>query len=315
LIDYSIIIAAPEWTPELPVLVSLRECHLDAARYEILVATGHQPARQRNAALAEAQGKVIIFLDSDCVVTPAFFQRLETQFHALHADVLGGPVLLLHEKSAPATQRIFQTAFSHPLAVGATASRYASRGEPRPCGDAELILCNLAVRHELFHRTGPFNDTLYPNEENEWLERVLALSNARVWHDPGLTVHRPQRATWQALVQTLLRYGAGRTRQTLITRHATLKSLPLALLLSWFIFTWVARAEVSTLTCIGSLAYIFLIAATAPGRLIFSFREHVQVGLAALITFFCYATGQLLGLVDWPPPHPAAKQDVSIHRV
>lgn len=315
MIDYSIIIAAPEWTPDLPVLASLRECGLDPARYEIFVATGHQPARQRNAALAQAQGEVIVFLDSDCVVTPAYFQRLYSQLHEHNADVLGGPVLLLHEKSAPTLQRIFQTAFGHRLAVGKTASRYASHGVPRPCGDAELILCNLAVRRSLFQQAGLFNESLYPNEENEWLDRVLALGKARLWHDPGLTAHRPQRATWEAFIQMLLRYGAGRTRQTLISRHVTAKSLPLAALLLWFGLTWVARPEMSALTCIGSFAYLLLIATTAPGRLIFSLREHLQVGLAAVITLFGYATGQLLGLVGWPPPHPAAQGEVTVHRV
>lgn len=302
MIDYSIIIAAPVYTADLPVLASLRECQLDAARYEIIVALGHQPSRQRNAACARARGRVLLFLDSDCRITPDYLHQLDRQWTALEADVLGGPVLLEGGRHAPRLQRVFQTTFAHPLAVGATASRYASHGQPRLCGEAELILCNLAVKAEVFTREGGFNDALYPNEENEWLDRVAP--RARVWHDPQLVVHRPQRATWEALIHTLLRYGAGRSRQALVTRRFTVKSLPLAGLLLWMAATWVARAAVSALTGLGALLYITLIAATAPGALLVTLGERLQVGLAALATLFFYATGQLLGLANWPAPHP-----------
>lgn len=312
MIDYSIIIAAPVYSEELPVLASLRACHLDPARTEIIVALGHQPARQRNAAIARVQGKIILFLDSDCVVTPDYFARLDNQFATLPVDILGGPVLLQNDTTAPALQRVFQTALAHPLAVGATASRYAKRGNVRTCGEAELILCNLAVRAEVFTRDSAFNEALYPNEENEWLDRIAPRHDGRIWHDPQLVVHRPQRATWQALIESLLRYGAGRTRQMLLARRFTTKSLLLVALVFWMSATWFARAEVSTLTCLGGLAYIALIAVTAPGHLVTTLRERLQVGLAALATLFFYATGQLLGLAGWPPPHPDAGREIKL---
>lgn len=310
--DYTIIIAAPVYDPQWPVLTSLRDCYFTPGSIEVLLAIGHQPSRQRNAAIARAQGKVILFLDSDCVVTDAYFKRLRTQLPELNADVLGGPVLL--QEPASPTQIIFQAVLSHALAVGPTASRYTSAGDPRECNESELILCNLAVRADVFKKQPAFNESLYPNEENEWLDRIA--SQAKLWHDPHLILHRPQRASWREFFSSMLRYGTGRGRQTVLSGKASIKVLPSALLVLWVFLSLIAYTATSVLTFLGVVAYTALIATTchftAARSHSFTWVDRVKVSLGAIGAIFFYAMGQLLGFAGWPPPSPRAEEEIQI---
>jgi succinoglycan biosynthesis protein ExoA len=300
LIDYSIIIAAPDYNPQLPVLASLRACALPSNRHEIILALGRQPSRQRNRAIARASGKWLVFLDSDCTVPPDYFDRLDALRRQTEADVLGGPVLLAAD--APLLQQIFQATLSHPLVTTSSAARYAPIGAARESNDSELILCNLAVRSDVFGQNGLFNESLYPNEENEWLERVAP--RAKVWHVPDLHVHRLQRATWEEFFATLLRYGSGRARQTRLTRKLNAKLLPAAALILWLAGLLIHHTTFSLLSFFAATLYIALIAYTAQPVVDLSKTDRVRVGLAALGTLFFYALGQWLGLAGWPVPDP-----------
>ena len=63
-------------------------------------------------------------------------------------EIVGGPVLLL--AGASPLEATFQSLLGHPLLTGESSARYESRGTLRRCDDAQLILCNLAVRRDLF---------------------------------------------------------------------------------------------------------------------------------------------------------------------
>jgi cellulose synthase/poly-beta-1,6-N-acetylglucosamine synthase-like glycosyltransferase len=89
-------------------------------------------------------------------------------------------------------------------------------GEMRKTTDKELILCNLAVRRALFMVLGGFNECLYPNEENEFLERVVSAGHTLL-HVPAMHVSRSQRRTLKAFIRQMFNYGRGRAQQTLIT--------------------------------------------------------------------------------------------------
>ena len=209
--QFSVIVPAPSINPS-PAVLDLET--LGKPWYaEVLIATGSNPSRQRNLAAAKACGEWLVFLDSDCRLEPDYFDRLAT--HAERGlEIVGGPVLLL--AGASPLEAIFQSLLGHPLLTGASSARYESRGILRRCDDAQLILCNLAVRRDLFLKFPGFEERLYPNEENEWLSRLDA-SGVACWHDPQLTVRRPQRKSWRAYARMLTGYGRGRTRQFMVS--------------------------------------------------------------------------------------------------
>jgi hypothetical protein len=96
--------------------------------------------------------------------------------------------------------------------MGRSASRYRARGALRFTDERELILCNLALRRSAFEDAGGFDESFYPNEENDLLER-LARAGWRLLYRPEALVRRPARASPRALLGAVWGYGRGRARQ------------------------------------------------------------------------------------------------------
>jgi hypothetical protein len=94
-----------------------------------------------------------------------------------------------------------------------------------------LILCNLAIRRNVFLDTRGFDERLYPNEENELLDRIVS-SGRKLIHAPHMAIQRSQRRTLRLFVRQMFSYGRGRAQQTLIAGPGTIIGFaPLLLIL------------------------------------------------------------------------------------
>jgi len=91
-------------------------------------------------------------------------------------------------------------------------SRYASIGSVRDTTEKELILCNMMVNRQTFITEGGFRTDLYPNEENEFLNRLLH-KGYRLVYDPRAAVYRSRRKSLNAFCVQAFRYGRGRAQQ------------------------------------------------------------------------------------------------------
>lgn len=181
------------------------------AQLELLVAEGTNPSRQRNEAVQQACGEIIYFLDDDSVVAPDCLQRIVEHLRDPQVLAVGGPSLTPASDSL--LQRAIGAVLASPLGAGGVRNRYRAVGSLRETTERELILCNLAVRRAAFLACGGFDERLYPNEENEFLDRLQA-SGGRLLHDPQLPVERSQRPHLAAFGKQMFRYGRGRARQT-----------------------------------------------------------------------------------------------------
>ena len=286
---YTVIVPMAHFRADEPVLVSLRETVPPKDGLQILVAEGGHPARQRNAALARARGDILVFLDNDCSIGSGYWKELGTAFAQPGVEIVGGPALL--RPHANAWEEIFHALLTHTLIVGTVSARYASRGEFRAASQTDLILCNLAVRRSIFEKIGSLSTELYPNEENEWLDRAHA-AGVGAYHDPGLQVFRPQRSTPGQMALTLLRYGMGRTRQFRVSgwRPTFHQFLPvmviaaLAAMVCWrleteFAILWLVASVVIGCTC-HSLLHVW---------------QRIVAGLIAPLIPLTYVAGQVLG--------------------
>jgi cellulose synthase/poly-beta-1,6-N-acetylglucosamine synthase-like glycosyltransferase len=202
-------------------LDGLRNVDYPENSFEVLVAEGTCPSRQRNLAAREAQGQILYFLDDDSLVSADFLKRAVRHFGKDAVAVVGGPSLT--PENDPLLRQAFGLALASPFGAGSVCNRYRRHGICRETGDHELILCNLSISACAFSEAGGFNERLYPNEENELLVR-LRRSGWKLFHDPELAVYRSQRPTFSAFVRQLFGYGRGRAQQILLGGGCTIAS-------------------------------------------------------------------------------------------
>jgi hypothetical protein len=285
---FTVIIPVREFRADEPALMSACETSPSGSA-QILVAEGAHPARQRNAALALAQGDIIVFLDNDCQVGPDFWKELDTAFARPEVEIVGGPALL--RTNATAFEKIFDALLTHVLVVGTVSARYAPRGKFRAATQTDLILCNLAVRKSIFAKIGPLSTDLYPNEENEWLDRAHA-AGIGAYYDPNLQVFRPQRSSLYGMGLMLLRYGMGRTRQFWISgwKITFHQFLPVMLIATFAaLFYWQLEMEFITLWLVAAI----IIAVSCDSQL--NGWQRLVAGLLAQLIPLVYALGQVIG--------------------
>ncbi len=188
---------------------------------ELLVAKGRAPSSQRNLAAQMAQGSILYFIDDDSLVPEDRLTRLAELMEDPTIVAVGGPSLTPESDSL--LQRTIGVLLGSRIGAGAVRARYCSCGVLRDSSEQELILCNLAIRRDAFLALGGLHEALYPNEENELLDRLASLG--RLVHDPDLVVYRSQRESLAAFIRQMFRYGRGRGQQTRLTGRIPLVSL------------------------------------------------------------------------------------------
>lgn len=196
--------------------------------FEVLVAEGTRPSRQRNMAAGRSQGDILFFLDDDSLITADCLALCAQALKDPAVAVVGGPSLT--PDSDTRLQHLFAFALSSPFGAGAMRNRYRATGQPRETSERELILCNLAIRRDAYLKEGGLDERLYPNEENELLDRISS-SGHKLVHVPSMGVERSQRQTIRAFTRQMFTYGRGRAQQTLL---AGLRS-PMSLLPLMFV--------------------------------------------------------------------------------
>ncbi len=195
-------------------LDGVRELVYPIDSFEVFVAEGKCPSRQRNMAAAAASGKILCFLDDDSLISPEFLHRVVRHYADPAVAAAGGPSLT--PASDTPLQQAFGMAFASVIGGGGMRNRYRLAGNIRATCDRELILCNLSFRRDVFLMHGGFDERLYPNEENELMERIRR-GGCLLIHDPELAINRSQRPTLKAFCRQIFSYGRGRGEQTVIS--------------------------------------------------------------------------------------------------
>ena len=255
----SVIIPHKPGLEKIRALESLAAVEYPRDRYEVIVAEGFHPSKQRNQAVAQARGEIVVFFDDDVTPDPKIFERFVADFAGFpNAAAVGGPSVI------PPTDHFWQQCFARVMrsrvTMGRSIARYESNGRRRVTNESELILCKVAMRREAFAKTGGFDERLWPNEENEMFERLQRLGHQLVY-DPQAMVYRSHRPTLANFARQLLSYGRGRMGQTLIRPSLTcmIRMVPavfvlyLASLLAWHPW-WYALPLAAYALLIGSAA-------------------------------------------------------------
>jgi hypothetical protein len=206
----TVLIAARPSQAEIKAVVASRALDYPADKLEILVARGQQPSAQRNAALKDAHGDIIYFLDDDSAPETRNLRRAVSHFKDPKVQMVGGPNLC--PLDAPPIEQVFALVLASWLAFGPSRARYAAVGQVRETSEKELILCNLLARRQSMLDLGGFNEALYPNEENALMDE-LQKQGGKLIYDPQLLVRRRPRSNLKAFARMLMTYGRGRAEQ------------------------------------------------------------------------------------------------------
>ena len=288
----------------------LKQIMSDDLRYEILLAEGCAPSQQRNRAAREAAGDILYFLDDDSLITPENLVCCSVGMSNPAVAVVGGPSLTPAKDSW--LQQLFGYALASAFGTGSVNNRYRAHGDARETTDKELILCNLAVRRQVFMDLGGFNECLYPNEENEFLERV-ASAGYKSLHIPSLSVFRSQRETLKAFIRQMFSYGRGRGQQTLITSSYSVTSFIPLFFVAYLLISLICIKYVFLLIPL----VLYILAALASSLLLLARTGRVctllLIGMYPLM--HCVnGVGLLWGLINGKP-EPVQDSSIRIKRI
>jgi cellulose synthase/poly-beta-1,6-N-acetylglucosamine synthase-like glycosyltransferase len=278
-------------------LTGLRGVDYPSDALEIIVAEGRCPSRQRNMAAAAAAGEILYFLDDDSRVAPGFLQSAVGHYAESNVAAVGGPSLTPDDDTP--LQHAFGMAFASVIGGGGMRNRYRQTGSVRTTCDRELILCNLSFRRDIFLLQGGFDERLYPNEENELMDRIRE-GRGLLIHDPELAVHRSQRTTLKAFCRQLFGYGRGRGEQTVISGVVK----PITFIPSLFLFyLFLLPFLHKPVYYLPFLCYLIMTVSFALYQALRSGRPRAAALLLAVIPLFhiCYGFGMVCGLTSPKP--------------
>jgi cellulose synthase/poly-beta-1,6-N-acetylglucosamine synthase-like glycosyltransferase len=318
---YGVVVAIDRVDKPIPAVESLGKLPAKEKPAEVFVAVGRNPSVQRNYGLNECKSPLVYFLDEDSWVIAGTTPRLVSHFQGERAAVAGGPNLphpdaTDFEKSASAVLASWMGSFK-------VRNRYASIGSVKEATEKDLILCNLMVRRAFFQKEEGFRPHLYPNEENELLNRLMH-AGYQLIYDPAAAIYRPRRKNLPSFCHQSYRYGAGRARQ--MKTYPCLSDLvhlvPFFFVL--YVFSLLAPLVLPANSMAGQILsswlwrapfVLFLLLAAGTGISVVSwFRRPIDlIGVPALIFFrqFFYGFG-LVGGFFTPIPRPQG--DVRLYK-
>lgn len=210
----SVIIPVRKFSESLPVLDCLKKMDYLQDKIEIIVAEGNFPSLQRNKAARVACGDILYFLNFDSCPGSNLFNKVVEIFNRSE-DIagVGGPDLT--PKNNTYLQQTFGLVLSSYFAHWKMRARYSCLGKERVSNERELILSNLAIRKDVFLQFKGFDERFYPNEENEFINRIVK-TGLKFIYSPDAKIYRDRRKTAAAFMKQFYQYGRGRMRQVSI---------------------------------------------------------------------------------------------------
>jgi GT2 family glycosyltransferase len=165
----------------------------------------------RNFLINLADGEILYFLDDDVMVNNDVFTMIKEKFRENgDISIVGGPNLNMPGSS------LFQQCQGFALAsfFGSLwiSQRYKKTGRDRYVDETGLILCNLAVRKNIFDQEYMrFPGNFISAEENILLARFARLGY-KAMYIPQLEVFHERRATYREFFYQIFAYGRGRAQ-------------------------------------------------------------------------------------------------------
>ena len=156
-----------------------------------------------NAAIARAQGDVIVRVDGHCEVAPDYVARAVTHLSSGEADCVGGPLTTIGTNRLA---EVIAVAMSSRFGVGGSGFRVGC-SEPRLTDTVAFP----AFTRAALERTGRFDEELVRNQDDEYSFR-LRKRGGRILLAPDMHASYYSRASWRALAKQYFQYGLYKVR-------------------------------------------------------------------------------------------------------
>ncbi|MDR0661062.1 MAG: glycosyltransferase [Prevotellaceae bacterium] len=159
----------------------------------------------RNYGMKEAQGSYFIFFDSDCIITPQYFLRLEENLNNSYSDCFGGPDAA-HE-SFSAVQKAINYAMTAFLTTGGI------RGGKQQLEKFKPRTFNMGFSRKVYETVGGFNDMF-----GEDIDLALRIQKAgfRIVLYRDVYVYHKRRVSLKKFFKQVYIFGTARINLALI---------------------------------------------------------------------------------------------------
>lgn len=163
----------------------------------------------RNVGMKEAEGSYFIFFDSDCIITPQYFQRLEANLDNNYSDCFGGPDAA-HE-SFSTTQKAINYAMTAFLTTGGI------RGGKQQLEKFKPRTFNMGFSRKVYETVGGFNDMF-----GEDIDLALRIHNTgfRTVLYRDVYVYHKRRVSLKKFFKQVYIFGTARVNLALIHKRS-----------------------------------------------------------------------------------------------
>jgi glycosyltransferase involved in cell wall biosynthesis len=187
--SFEVIVANNNAAPEVPPALRL------SANARVIHAQKPGSYAARNAAIAEARGKVLFFTDSDCLPEPHWIEAGLAAISPLGPfDLVAGAIALFPAHDHWNATELYDHV--HNLKQ----ERYAEDGW---CATANLI-----ARREAFEHVGLFNGDRFAGGDKEWTLRATGMGSKLIFSHAALVRH-PARSDFSAMAKKRKRQMGG----------------------------------------------------------------------------------------------------------
>ncbi len=187
-----------------PVLARFR----DRITFRLVSQANRGPGAARNAGAAVAKGRLLVFIDDDCVPAEGWLSAMVQELGAHPDRLLGGPVVnALPDNHFSSSTQMIATYVSEYYAVGRAKERFFTTN-------------NFALSAERFRDLGGF-DTSIPSataEDKEFCDRWRARGYDMTWV-PAAVVHHAHDLTLKRFLRQHYNYGRGLLHFRLIRKQ------------------------------------------------------------------------------------------------
>lgn len=195
--DFEIIIVEDGSTDDCKHIVDLYASSLDI-RYFFKENSG--PGDSRNFGMAKASGQYLMFFDSDCIIPPNYFEKVEQHLSVNHLDAFGGP------DSADASFTTIQKAINYAMTSILTTG--GIRGKKNQLDTYQPRSFNMGISRAVYEKVGGFRD-IHPGEDPDLSYRIME-AGFKVGLIENAFVYHKRRIDFQKFVKQVYKFGVVR---------------------------------------------------------------------------------------------------------